>query len=75
MALSVAPPTPREWLNQAEVADLLGVTDRTVRNFIARGVLPASRIRNGKSRPGPVRIRRRDVDALLEPIPATAVPA
>lgn len=55
----------RRWLSQQEVADYLGVTDRTVRNYIARGVLPAKRLRGSRL----VRIDREDVDRMLTPIP------
>lgn len=55
------------WLSQAEAADELGVTDRTIRNYISRGVLPAYRPRGSRV----VRIRASDVDALMQPIPTT----
>ena len=54
------------WLNQAQAAEYLGVTDRTVRAYIARGVLPASRIKGSRL----IRINSDDLDALLRPIPA-----
>lgn len=50
------------WLSQAEAAEYLGITDRTVRNYIARGVLPGHRVRGSRL----VRIDRNDLDALLE---------
>ena len=53
------------WLSQAEVADYLGVTDRTVRSYIARGILPASRIESSRT----IRIRAEDAEAILRPIP------
>lgn len=59
------PPAYRHWLNQAEAADYLGVTDRTIRNYIARGVLPGYRVRGSRL----VRIDRADLDSLLRPIP------
>lgn len=55
----------RRWYSQAEAADYLGVTDRTVRNYIARGTLPGHRVRGSRL----VRIDRADLDALLRPIP------
>lgn len=48
-----------------QAAEYLGVTDRTIRNYIARGDLPASRIRGSRQ----VRIDQADLDALLQPIP------
>ncbi len=56
---------PRSWLSQAEAAEYIGVTDRTIREYIARGVLPASRVRGSRL----IRIRRADLDDLLAPIP------
>lgn len=55
----------KRWLSQQEAADYLGVTDRTVRAYIARGVLPAHRIRTSRV----IRVDRREVDDLLKPIP------
>lgn len=54
------------WLNQQEAAEYIGVTDRTIRNYIARGTLPASRIKGSRS----IRIARADLDDLLRPIPS-----
>jgi excisionase family DNA binding protein len=56
----------RRWLSQSEAAEYLGVTDRTVRAYIARGALPASRVRGSRL----IRIRQSDLDALLRPIPS-----
>lgn len=58
------PTTPRRWLTQAEAAEYLSTTDRTVRRMIADGSLPAHRL--GKRM---IRIDRADVDALMRPIP------
>lgn len=57
--------TSQRWLSQQEAAEYLGVTDRTVRNYIARGVLPGHRLRGSRL----VRIDLRDVDKMLRPIP------
>ena len=59
------PPAYRRWLNQAEAADYLGVTDRTIRAYISRGDLPGNRVRGSRL----VRIDRADLDAMLRPIP------
>lgn len=55
-----------KWLNQSQAAEYLGVTERTIRAYIARGTLPASRIRGSRL----VRIKQSNLDALLRPIPA-----
>jgi excisionase family DNA binding protein len=55
------------WLSQAEAAEQIGVTDRTIRNYIARGLLPAHRVRGSRV----LRIRQVDLDALLVRIPTT----
>lgn len=55
----------RSWLSQCEAALYLGVTDRTVRNYISRGDLPGHRVKGSRL----VRIRRDDLDRLLRPIP------
>lgn len=49
----------------AQVAEVLGCDERTVRNYIARGDLAASRIKGSRL----IRINSADVAALLEPIP------
>ena len=54
----------RHWLTQAEAADYLGITDRTGRNLIAAGDLPAYRL--GKRM---MRINADDLDAMLRRIP------
>jgi len=59
----------RTWLSQVEAAEYIGVSDRTIRNYIARGVLPARRIRGSRS----IRIELADLDALLKPIPSAKV--
>lgn len=58
--------TPSQWLTQREAADYIGVTDRTIRNYIARGDLPAWRVRGSRL----IRIDRADLDALLRPVPS-----
>lgn len=53
------------WVGQHEAAEYLGVSERTIRNYIARGDLPGHRVKGSRL----VRIRRADLDALLRPIP------
>lgn len=65
------PPARRHWLSQTQAAEELGVTDRTIRNYISRGLLPAHRVRGSRL----VRIDRADLDALMLRIPTTGTPA
>ena len=58
----------RRWLSQAEAAEYLGVTDRTIRNYISRGVLAGNRVRGSRL----VRIDRAELDALMRPIPTAS---
>ncbi len=57
----------RRWLSQSEAADYLGVADRTIRAYIARGELRGHRVKGSRL----VRIDRADLDAMLSPIPTT----
>ena len=54
-----------EWLSPPEAAAVLGIAMRTLRKWIAEGAVPAYRL-NGKL----IRIKRSDLDELMEPIPA-----
>jgi len=56
----------RRWLSQAQAANYLGVTDRTLRAYAARGVLRAHRIRGSRL----IRYDRSELDAALRPIPS-----
>ncbi|EKF21704.1 DNA binding, excisionase family domain protein [Mycolicibacterium hassiacum DSM 44199] len=53
-------------MTQREVAEYLRMTDRNVRNLIAAGKLTGYKLAGGRT----VRLRRDQVEALLEPIPA-----
>lgn len=64
------PQTARRWLSQQEAAEHLGVTDRTIRSYVTRGVLPAHRVRGSRL----IRIDRTDLDNLLRPIPTADAP-
>lgn len=59
---------PGPWMTVAEVAHELAVTDRGVRKWIARGVLPAYKVGERA-----IRIRRTDVEGLITRIPAGEV--
>ena len=52
-----------EFLTINEVADLLRVSESTVRSYIRNGQLPCLKL--GKGRSAAVRIRRSDIDALV----------
>ena len=54
----------RALVSQAQAAEYLGVTDRTIRNYISRGELTGYRM-------GPrlVRVDLNQLDAMLRPIP------
>jgi excisionase family DNA binding protein len=56
-------------LTMDQAAEHLGVTVRTIRNYVASGALPAYRLG-----PRGVRVREADVEALLRPIPTLGGP-
>ena len=58
---------PMASYSLAEAAEILGVTDRTLRNYIARGKLPAYRIGARV-----VRVRRTDLESLFHRIPVAS---
>ncbi|MBK8732851.1 MAG: helix-turn-helix domain-containing protein [Actinomycetales bacterium] len=69
MSTATRTPTPSPaadpWVTQAEArAYLGGITDRTLRRYIAAGELPAYRLGARL-----LRFRRSDLDALLRPVP------
>lgn len=59
--------TQRRWMSPDEAAQHLGVTKRTLRNYIAEGKLRAYRLAGKRT----MRLDQADVDALLSPIPTT----
>lgn len=56
------------WMTQREAADYLRITARHVRNMIADGRLTGYTVGGRVS----YRVRRDDVEALLQPIPTAA---
>lgn len=65
MSAQAQTPIQRDWVSQAEAAEYLGVTDRTIRNYISRGYLTGYRLRGSRL----VRVDRADLDALMATIP------
>ena len=63
-------PGPRRLATVAEVATYMDVTERTIRNWISRGLLPAYRVRGTRG----VRLDLREVDRAAKLIPAVAQP-
>jgi len=55
--------TAHEWFTPAEAARHLRVTRQTVYNYMEQGLLPYYELKSGGGR----RLRRADLDALLEP--------
>ncbi len=58
--------TTRRWASQQAAATYADVTDRTIRNYIARGVLTGYRAPGSRL----VKIDLNEIDAMLRPIPA-----
>lgn len=56
-----------EWLTQKQAADEAKCSERTVRNWIATGRLPAYRPKGSRL----IRISRDDLDALMVRVPTT----
>lgn len=58
-------PTGAQLLTMRQAADLLGVNERTIRRYISAGRLTAYRV-------GPrfIRLDRRELDDLFQPVPA-----
>jgi excisionase family DNA binding protein len=58
-------PQQRRWLSQQEAADLLGVTDRTIRNWIKSGAVKGRRLPGSSL----IRIDRIELEDSLRVIP------
>ena len=61
---SVAPPSARVYLSVREVAIRVSVSPRTVKRWIAAGLLPATRLPSLKGL-GQLRIRSSDIEVLM----------
>ncbi len=61
----------RRWLSQQEAADYLGVTDRTIRNYIRTGAVKGRRLPGSRL----IRIDREELDSALRVVPAAGVSA
>lgn len=62
---------PPRLISQAQAAEYLGVSDRTIRSYIAAGTLPAYRIKNSRL----IRLSADDVAALASRIPTVGAVA
>ncbi len=56
--------TQPAYLSVRQTADLLSLSQRTVRRYIEQEILPAYRVTGSNT----IRIKREDLDALLQPI-------
>jgi excisionase family DNA binding protein len=65
-AAGVPMDAPRPYLTIRETAALLALSTRTIHRYIAEGKLKAYRVVGEKV----IRIKREDVEALLEPVDA-----
>ncbi|MGC4112315.1 MAG: helix-turn-helix domain-containing protein [Nocardioides sp.] len=54
--------SPRRWLNQMQAGEYVGVTERTIRNYIRSGTLRAHRLPGSRL----VRLDRLELDAALD---------
>lgn len=61
-------PSRRDWLSPREVADTVGLSEKTIRRAIHRGELPASKVRNR------VRISAGNVEKWLRENPVSISP-
>jgi len=59
----------RRWLSQQEAAQYLGVTDRTIRNYVRTGALKGRRLPGSRL----IRLDRLEIDKALKLVPAARV--
>lgn len=64
--MSTTPSSPQlvQWLTVNDVCEHLGITDKTLRRYIAAGKVPAYRM-GGRL----LRFNASDINALMEPVP------
>ena len=63
-----APAPPRRLASQQAAADYCQVTDRTIRNWISRGIIKGYRMPGSRL----VRVDMNELDAAMSPIPTAA---
>jgi excisionase family DNA binding protein len=56
----------QEWFTPAEAARYLRLSRQSIYNYMEQGLLPYYELKSGRGR----RLRRADLDSLLEPPPA-----
>lgn len=62
---TATPPPARRWASKEQAADYIGVCDKTLRRYIAQGIIPAHRL--GKRL---IRLDLNEVDAAMARIPS-----
>jgi excisionase family DNA binding protein len=60
------PSSLRRWLSQQEAAEYIGVTDRSIRNYIRTGAIKGRRLPGSRL----IRIDRLELDKALRPVPS-----
>jgi excisionase family DNA binding protein len=67
-AATAAPglPSARRWLSQSEAAEYLGVTTRSIRNFVRSGAIVGRRLPGSRL----MRFDRLELDAALQRVPS-----
>lgn len=59
-------PPIRRWLSQHEAAEYLGVSDRSIRQYVRIGALTGRRLPGSRL----MRLDRYELDAALQPVPS-----
>ena len=66
MSETTTPPAARRWLSQREAAVYLGVTDRSIRNYVRSGALKGYRLPGSRL----MRLDRFEIDKALKVVPS-----